>query len=106
MLYWTEYNGHPVEKYKNKDLTIYTFDIETTSYIFLQGKVFSTSEYLSLSDQDKEECTPGATMYIWQFGINDTVYYGRTWAEFVMFLDRLEANCKLNKKRDKLRLFE
>lgn len=98
MLYWTEYNGHPVEKYKNKDLTIYTFDIETTSYIFLRDKVFSTSEYLSLSDQDKEECTPGATMYIWQFGINDTVYYGRTWAEFVKFLDRLEVNCKLNKK--------
>ena len=23
MLYWNEYQGHPVEKYKNKDLTIY-----------------------------------------------------------------------------------
>ena len=98
MLYWNEYQGHPVEKYKNKDLTIYTFDIETTSFIILGDNVFSTSEYLFLSDKDKEECVPGATMYIWQFGINDTVYYGRTWDEFKLFLDRLEENCPLQKK--------
>lgn len=98
MIYWDKYNGHKVEKFKNKDLTIYTFDIETTSYIFLNGEVFSTKEYLSLSDKDREACEPGATMYIWQFGINDQVYYGRTWDEFIEFLNRLEENSKLQKK--------
>ena len=98
MIYWSNYNGHEIKRYKNKDLTIYTFDIETTSYIFLHGEVYSTAEYLSLSDKDKEECEPGATMYIWQFGINDQVYYGRTWEEFVQFLDRLEENSKAKKK--------
>ena len=98
MIYWTDYNGHEVTRYKNKDLTIYTFDIETTSYIVLDGKVLSTSEYLKLSDKEKEACEPGATMYIWQFGVNDTVYYGRTWDEFVQFIRRIEENCDLKKK--------
>ena len=98
MIYWDRYNGHEVQRAKNKDLTIYTFDIETTSYIVLDGEVLSTSQYLKLSDKDKERCEPGATMYIWQFGINDTVYYGRTWQEFVAFIDRLEENSKLKKK--------
>ena len=98
MIYWSEYHGHEITKHKNKDLTIYTFDIETTSYIILNDQIFSTSEYLSLSEKDREACIPGATMYIWQFGINDTVYYGRTWEEFVSFLDRLEENSKLQKK--------
>lgn len=98
MIYWSEYHGHEITKHKNKDFTIYTFDIETTSYIILNNQIFSTSEYLSLSEKDREACIPGATMYIWQFGINDTVYYGRTWEEFVSFLDRLEENSKLQKK--------
>lgn len=98
MIYWSNYHGHNITKYKNKDLTIYTFDIETTSYIVLNDQVYSTSEYLSLSEKERESCIPGATMYIWQFGINDTVYYGRTWSEFVSFLDRLEANSNLQKK--------
>lgn len=98
MIYWDKYNGHEVKREKNKDLTIYTFDIETTSYIVLEGEVLSTSHYLNLSEKDKERCEPGATMYIWQFGINDQVYYGRTWAEFVSFIDRIEQNCKLKKK--------
>ena len=98
MIHWSKYQGHDVERDKNKDLTIYTFDIETTSYIFLHNQVFSTYKYLSLSEKEREECEPGATMYIWQFGINDQVYYGRTWDDFVSFLDRLEENSKLQKK--------
>ena len=98
MIFWSEYQGHDVERDKNKDLTIYTFDIETTSYIFLHDQVLSTSKYLSLSDKEREDCQPGATMYVWQFGINDQVYYGRTWDDFVSFLDRLEENSKLQKK--------
>ena len=32
MLYWSEYKGHPVEKYKNKDLTIYLNGKTLTAY--------------------------------------------------------------------------
>lgn len=98
MLYWTEYTGHEVELIRNKvDNTIYTFDIESTSYLILGDQIMPASEYLNLSDEDKKESVPNACMYIWQFSINDTVYYGRTWSEFKQFLDRLENNCSKKK---------
>lgn len=47
------------------------FDIETTS-LTMDGKKYSF-------------------MYIWMFGIDDIVYYGRTWDEFVSFIDKLSS---------------
>lgn len=95
MKYWTDYSGHEVSifgKKKKIDNTIYTFDIETTSYLILDGKVISSREYPNLSSDDQKECTKQACMYIWQFSINDQVYYGRTWEEFKTFLNRVETN--------------
>lgn len=93
MIYWLNYNGHipDIKGKRNKyDNTIFTFDIETTSYIILNGKQLSTKKYLKLSDKEKEECKFYSTMYIWQFGINDTIYYGRTWKDLKHFFERLE----------------
>ena len=93
MLYWSNYRGHDCEIIKNKiDNTVYTFDIETTSYLLLNGEIISASNYLKLSEEDREKAIPQACMYIWQFSINDQVYYGRTWEEFKKFIDLLEAN--------------
>ena len=95
MKYWTEYIGHDVDilgKTKKIDNTIYTFDIETTSYLILKDRIISASEYQSLDSDEQENCTKQSCMYIWQFSIDDTVYYGRTWDEFKLFLDRLEDN--------------
>ena len=97
MLYWSEYHGHEAEIIGKIDNTIYTFDIETTSYLILDGRVIPASEYLNLSEDDREAATPCACMYIWQFSINNNVYYGRTWEEFREFLDRLEQNCEYKK---------
>lgn len=90
---WLEYEGHLVDikgQRKLYDNTIYTFDIETTSYLILNGKQLNTKEYLKLNKQDKENVNAMATMYIWQFGVNDEIYYGRTWRELYLFLQRLE----------------
>ena len=95
MKYWTEYKGHDVEilgRTKKVDNTIYTFDIETTSYLVLGNRVISARDYQTLSDEEQEACIKQACMYVWQFSINDQVYYGRTWVEFKLFLDALEAN--------------
>ena len=95
MKYWTEYKGHEVNilgKTKKVDNTIYTFDIETTSYLILDGKILNARDYTDLSEDDQKRCIKQATMYIWQFSINDQVYYGRTWEEFTKFLDNLESN--------------
>lgn len=98
MIHWSEYHGHEVDVVSKKvDNTIYTFDIESTSYLILNCEIISASEYLNLNEEDREKALPCACMYIWQFSINETVYYGRTWEEFKSFLDRVESNCDLKK---------
>lgn len=88
MIYYKEYGGHEPKiegKKKKFDNNIYTFDIETTSYISLYGKVIPACEYLTLSEEDRKKGCYMSCMYIWSFSINDTVYYGRTWDELADF---------------------
>ena len=97
MLYWNKYNGigHvPDIKGKRKyyDNNVYTFDIETSSYYILNGKVYPAIKYDNLTDKEKEKCIKRSHMYIWMFGINDIVYYGRTWDELKLFLKRLDEH--------------
>lgn len=77
---------------KKIDNTIYTFDIETTSYIILNNKIYNSFEYDNLSKNEQENSIKQSFMYIWQFSINETVYYGRTWDEFREFIDRINEN--------------
>lgn len=82
---------------------IFTFDIETTSFFKLNGKIYSMDKYLDLSEKEKEECEFGCTMYEWSFGINRNIYYGRTYEDFKNFLDTLFSD--INFKRIKKYLF-
>jgi hypothetical protein len=102
LIKWDKYISHIVDK-KNKkdevfDNTIYTFDIETTSYIILDGNQYETEIYLSFTEEEKERCIFMSTMYIWMFSINELVYYGRTWEEFIQFLNLLEVSTSGIKK--------
>ena len=95
MLYWNKYNGvghEPNIKGKRNlyDTNIYTFDIETSSYYVLDGEVYPAVKYDNLSDKEKQRAIKRSHMYIWMFGINDIVYYGRTWDELKQFLKRLD----------------
>ena len=90
MLYYKKYKLHNYKIEKNYDNTIYTFDIETTSYLILEGKIYNQLEYLNLSLEDKKRSIKQANMYIWMLGINDIVYYGRTWDELVEFISLLD----------------
>ena len=95
MLYWDKYNGighEPNIKGKRKfyDTNIYTFDIETSSYYVLDGKVYPAVKYDNLGDREKQRCIKRSHMYIWMFGINDMVYFGRTWDELKLFLKKLD----------------
>ena len=95
MLYWNLYKGHKSDikgKRKFYDNNIYTFDIETSSYIILDDKIYPAIHYDKLSDIEKKRCFKRSHMYIWMFGINDIVYYGRTWDELKLFLKKLD-NC-------------
>ena len=99
MKYWTEYLGHkPRGDFRTKiDENIYTFDIETSSYIIYENKQMETIKYLELSKKEQEKCEFQSLMYIWIFGINDNIYYGRTWEELYIFLSEIESNVN-NKK--------
>ena len=95
MKYWTEFyfiEKKTVGKKQNSlyDNNIFTFDIETSSLFRLNNKIYSTSEYLKLDKKEQEEAEFFAIMYIWQFSINETVYYGRTWEEFKQFIKNLD----------------
>ena len=95
MLYWNKYDGHKGDicgKRKKFDNTIYAFDIETTSYLILNGKQIPAIDYLKLSDKEQKDAIKCATMYIWQFSINDIVYYGRSWDELKLFLKKLDES--------------
>lgn len=56
------------------------FDIETTSITTESGEKF-------------------ASMYVWAFGLADSVYYGRTWEEFTDFIDLLSDSWELKEKK-------
>ena len=81
-----EFEPHKRVKVEKGYLSIFgTFDIETTN-IEIDGK-------------------PAAIMYIWQACIGDTegrrrdVYVGRTWRDFVRFIETIAEHYKLNEKR-------
>ena len=102
MIYYKEYQGHNpliIGKSKNKkvDNNIYTFDIETTTYIRLNGKQYDSLSYEDFTDKQKEEAEFYSIMYIWMFSINDTVYYGRTWEDLKEFL--YQVNLKVPEKK-------
>lgn len=64
-----------------------SFDIETTSFYAED----------SITDPKHPEYIKQATMYIWQFGINGHVCYGRTWHEFGDFVESLVNYAKLTR---------
>ena len=98
MKYWkdldTSYKFNIEGKSKKVCLDVFTFDIETTSVINLDGSYLSAIEYQNLSKESQERVEFLAFPYIWQFSINDTVYYGRTFDELREFFKILDTLTK------------
>ena len=93
MIYWSKYSGHTpaiVGKKRKYDTTIYTLDIETSNYIVVDNKVIRGVDYLKLDEKERDKAIYQSNMYIWMLGINDKVYYGRTWDELKRFLKVLD----------------
>ena len=88
---WIFHEKKLMGKRKKVDNNIYTLDIETSSYFFLDGKQYNGLEYDSLSQEEKDRAIKCSCMYIWMLGINDIIYYGRTWDELKEFLQKITA---------------
>ena len=68
---------------------IMCFDIETSSG-FLHKDRDTLEPYLGKSKKYYEDCKKFSICYVWQFSINDNVFWGRTLEDFKDFLQELE----------------
>lgn len=68
---------------------IMCFDIETSSG-FLHKDSDMLEPYLGKSKKYYEDCKKFSICYVWQFSINDNVFWGRTLEDFKDFLQELE----------------
>lgn len=81
------------------DNNIFTFDIETSSAWFTpQGILMSYKEIKALFDGNAKlikkyikKCTPYSLCYIWQFGVNNKVFYGRYLEDFKLLCEELKT---------------
>ena len=88
---WIPPEKNIVGKKKKYDQNIYTFDIETTSYFILNGEQHNSIDYDGLDEKTRKEIISQSTMYIWMLGINDIIYYGRTWDELEDFFSMIAS---------------
>lgn len=89
MRYWNKFENYNfiIEGKRKKTCgNIFTFDIETTSILKLYNHFLPASEYQKLTKEGQDACEFLSFMYIWQFGIDDNIYYGRTFDELRKFL--------------------
>lgn len=87
-----EFRNHYFKKKNRADIVnddIMCFDIETSSG-FLHKDSDTLEPYLEKSKKYYEDCKKFSICYVWQFSINDNVFWGRTLEDFKDFLQELE----------------
>lgn len=70
--------------------TIFTFDIEVSSYWKICGSIVGYDK--EIPDIVYNESEKGAIPYLWQFGVEDCIYYGRKIEDFKIFLETILKN--------------
>lgn len=87
-----EFHSYYFKKKNRADIVnddIMCFDIETSSG-FLHKDSDTLEPYLGKNKKYYEDCKKFAICYVWQFSINDNVFWGRTLEDFKDFLQELE----------------
>ena len=87
-----EFKNHYFKKKNRADIVnddIMCFDIETSSG-FLHKDSDTLEPYLGKSKKYYEDCKKFSICYVWQFSINDNIFWGRTLEDFRDFLQELE----------------
>ena len=87
-----EFQNHYFKKKNRADIVnddIMCFDIETSSG-FLHKDSDTLEPYLGKSKKYYEDCKKFAICYVWQFSINNNIFWGRTLEDFKDFLQELE----------------
>lgn len=72
------------------DQTIYTFDIETSSGFIPPGAMQAHAFDPKKTPKYYRTCEKVSLCYEWQFGIDDSYYYGRELKDFIFILEKLD----------------
>lgn len=99
MIPWRQYNHRVIDSN-----TILCLDIEVSSFWIHKGKIIEWDKNLS-DDFYNSECEKGSCVYIWMFGVEDTIYYGREWDEFPEFLAMIKEDAVLKNEKDKIYIY-
>lgn len=76
-----------------------SFDIEVSSfYRDTDGATYNYRQSQQI-DQSKQKLEKCSCMYVWQFGINGSVFMGRTWKEFLQLTERLMSLMRLSENQ-------
>lgn len=94
----------PGKVYDVSQLTDFILDSIKSVQIIRKGRIsyyncpasfdIETSSFYRKNSNDEDEKV--AIMYIWQFGLNGNVIYGRTWDEFIDFTEELVSQLTLS----------
>lgn len=76
-----------------------SFDIEVSSFYEVKGTTYNNEDFSKLSNETKKHGIKKAIMYIWTVAINDKIYQGRTYKDFLIFLSELTDYLGLSTKR-------
>lgn len=94
MIHYSELQFNDPDVYKRRGKhskpysdTIYTFDIETTSLFYINDK-WQTFDY-NLPTEAYKGVNKIGVPYIFMFGVNDVVYYGRNFLDFDIILNKI-----------------
>lgn len=97
----------PWRQYQNRTITsdtILCLDIEVSSFWIHNNNLIRWDKNLS-DEFYNSECDKGSCVYIWMFGIEDTIYYGREWNEFPEFLAMVKDDAELKNEKEKLYIY-
>ena len=102
--YYNDDDPENIQHYFYKTIQWEFFDQEDIKYFPIGSKITKNSPYIDIGSGFDIETTniPNehkATMYIWQFSLNDLVIYGRSWSSFLDFLQFLCKFYGLNAKK-------
>lgn len=87
--------GKKYKKYGDICNTTMSFDIETSNGYYKNGVVYPFDK--SKSPDFWEDYEKVGIMYIWQFAIDNNVFYGRTTEDLIEFMDDLDRACPILK---------
>lgn len=99
MIYYKEYNFNQIEnkigglfksKYKCVVNNILTFDTETTTMYYINNKWSGFDYSLPPKYYTENNIQSNSFVYLWMFGFEDIVYYGRRIEDFKTFILRLK----------------